>query len=68
MKEFSQLTGREYEIEDSVTIVNPKQYGLYIKHNLNPIDLFWSKDRLVMVFNKFESKRLYEKWCKHELD
>lgn len=57
----------EYEIEETVRIVNTKQAGMYVKHNIPLIDMFWSKDSLVFVFNREQSKKAYELWCKHEL-
>ena len=48
---------REYEIEDTVRIVNTKQAGMYIKHNIP----------LVFVFNREDTKKAYELWCRHEL-
>lgn len=67
MKEYSDIFHTEYELEDTVRIVNTKQAGLYIKHSVPLIDLFWSKDSLVFVFNRKESKEAYELWCRHEL-
>ncbi|MBU9728943.1 hypothetical protein [Diplocloster modestus] len=58
---------REYEIEDTVRIVNTKQAGMYIKHNIPLVDLFWSRDTLVFVFNREDTKEAYELWCRHEL-
>lgn len=57
----------EYEIEETVRIVNTKQAGMYVKHNIPLVDMFWSKDSLVFVFNREQSKKAYELWCKHEL-
>lgn len=67
MKEYSELFKKEYEIEDTVRIVNTRQAGLYIKHNILPVDLFWSKNYLVFVFDKLQSRTAYELWCRHEL-
>ena len=67
IKEYSELFHREYEIEDTVRIVNTKQAGLYVKHNVPLVDLFWSKDTLVFVFDREQSKEAYNLWCKHEL-
>ena len=58
---------REYEIEDTVRIVNTKQAGMYIKYNIPLVDLFWSRDTLVFVFNREDTKEAYELWCRHEL-
>lgn len=57
----------EYEIEETVRIVNTKQAGMYVKHNIPLVDMFWSKDSLVFVFNREQSKKAYELWCNHKL-
>ena len=67
-KEYSEMFRREYEIEDTVCIVNTKQAGMYIKHNIPLVDLFWSRDTLVFVFNREDTKEAYELWCRHELN
>lgn len=67
MKEYSEIFGQEYEIEDTVRIVNTKQAGMYIKHNIPLVDLFWSRDTLVFVFQREASRKAYELWCRHEL-
>lgn len=61
------MFNREYENEDIVRIVNTRQAGLYIKNNISLVDLFWSKDTLVFVFDREQSKNAYDLWCKHEL-
>lgn len=48
-------------------IVNTRQAGLYIKNNIPLVDLFWSKNALVFVFNRKECKEAYDLWCKREL-
>lgn len=67
IKEYSEQFNREYEIEDTVRIVNTRQAGLYIKHNIPLVDIFWSRDTLVFVFDREASREVYEKWCNHEL-
>ena len=68
IKEYSEMFKKEYEIEDTVRIVNTRQAGLYVKNNIPLIDLFWSRDTLVFVFDKEKSKIAYDLWCKHELN
>lgn len=68
IKEFSDVFLKEYDIEDTVKIVNTKQAGLYVKNHVPLIDLFWSKDTLVFVFDREQSKFAYDLWCKHELN
>ena len=67
IKEYSDIFHTEYEIEDTVRIVNTKQAGLYIKHHIPLADLFWSRDSLVFVFDRKDSQEVYEAWCRHEL-
>ena len=58
IKEYSDIFHQEYEIEDTVRIINTKQAGLYIKNNIPLIDIFWSRDNLVFVFDKKASKNV----------
>ena len=67
IKEFSDVFHKEYDVEDTVKIVNTRQAGLYVKHNVPLIDLFWSIDTLVFVFDREQSKIAYDLWCKHQL-
>ena len=67
MIKHSELTNMNYQIEKTVKIVNTRQAGLYIKHKIPLVDLFWSKNALVFVFNREESKEVYDLWCKREL-
>lgn len=64
----SEIFNKDYEIENVVHIVNTKQAGLYIKHNVPLVDLFWSKDTLCFVFDKELSRHAYDLWCRHELN
>lgn len=68
IKEYSEMFKREYEIEDTIRIVNTRQAGLYVKNNIPLVDLFWSRDTLVFVFDREQSKKAYDLWCKHELN
>lgn len=73
MKVQSNLQPKDYLPEEVCRIVNPKQYLLYIKHELYPIDVYTSVDEktgndiIVMIFDRQESYPLYQKWCNHEL-
>lgn len=67
MRVYSKIFNNEYSTEDTVKIVNTRQAGLYIKNDIPLVDLFWSKNALVFVFNREESKRVYDLWCKREL-
>lgn len=47
--------------------MNTRQAGLYVKNNIPLVDLFWSRDTLVFVFDREKSKEAYDLWCKREL-
>ena len=36
--EISKLNGKPYHLKDVIRIENPKQYKLYIKHEVYPVD------------------------------
>ena len=67
------LKPRNYSIHEVVRIVNPKQYLLYIKNRVYPIDMYTSIDEdtdniiLAVVFLKEDTTDVYKKWCAHEL-
>lgn len=67
MRVYSEIFNNEYLTEDTIKIVNTRQAGLYIKNNIPLIDLFWSRDTLVFVFDREKSKYVYDLWCKREL-
>ena len=68
------LEPRDYAPHEVVRIVNPKQYLLYIKNDVYPIDMSASLDDksnnviLAMVFLKDDTTEVYKKWCNYELD
>lgn len=54
--------------EEVVMIKDKRQAIAYIKFGVKPIDVqVNSKDILIFVFKKSETKDLYIKWRKHEL-
>lgn len=57
-----------YTQQNACRIVDPKQYRLYMKHGLYPIDMYYSGDIIVMVFDRKESYPLYKKWCDRTLE
>lgn len=67
------LKPQDYDFHDVVRIVNPKQYLLYIKSGVYPIDIYTSIDEktnaaiLAMVFLKSDTTEVYKKWCNYEL-
>ena len=59
---------REYDPKDCIAIRDSWQQFLYIKHCAKPVDLFVdTQDNLVMIFDKKETKELYEKYRRYEL-
>lgn len=59
---------RAYDPEKSVAIRDRWQCFLYIKHGARPLDIYVdSKENLVMIFDKENTKELYLKYRKYEL-
>lgn len=73
MKIKTNLKPTDYTPKEVVRIVNPKQYLLYIKNNVYPIDMFTSVDAatnniiLAMIFLKEDTAEVYKKWCNYDL-
>ena len=79
--EISKINGKKYLLKDVCRIKDPKQYKLYIKHDVYPIDMYTTtdviideitgeetlRDKLIMVFSRKESKDLYILWKRREL-
>lgn len=69
----SRLTGKHYNLfgDEIVRIVNMQQATAYISHDILPIDIYPSeKDGrkiLVFLFDREETREVYDLWCKHEL-
>lgn len=67
------LKPKDYRPQEVVRIVNPKQYLLYIKNGIYPVDLYASIDDktnnviLAMVFLKSDTAEVYQKWCNYDL-
>lgn len=68
MKVESSLTGKCYETNECVFIVNPLQVYKYIVNDAFPIDIKAGEDnKLVYVYNRSDTRKLYDAWCKREL-
>lgn len=73
MVETNLKEARDYLPHEVVRIVNPKQYLLYVKSGVYPIDVYTSIDDktdkaiLAMVFLKEDTSDVYRKWCNYEL-
>ena len=74
MKIQTNLKPKDYTSREVVRIVNPKQYLLYIKNGIYPIDIYTSVDDkssnsiLVMIFLKEDTTEVYQKWCNYDLE
>lgn len=74
MKIKTNLKSTDYYLKDVVRIVNPKQYLLYIKNGVYPIDMQTTVDDktnniiLAMIFLKNDTTEVYKKWCNYELE
>lgn len=55
------------EMVEFVEIVNVKQAHLYIKNGLNPVSVYWGKDRVVYLFDKVKSQPLFDLWREYKL-
>lgn len=68
----SVLTGRMYSNDETLRIVNIAQATFYMQNGLLPVDIYPSKDFktgkdiLVFIFNRADSKPLFDQWCKQE--
>lgn len=62
----SKITGEMYEEDDGIKIPNPLQAFKYWINGVHPIDVIYT-DRMVLVFNRKQTKNVFDKWCKREL-
>lgn len=56
-----------YSADNACRIIDPKQNRLYMKHGLYPIDMYYSGDVIVYVYDKKSSYECYQKWCDRTL-
>ena len=61
------ITGEPYDPIKCVRIADRYQMFLYVKHGVFPKDIYVENNNMVMVFDKDETKELYEKWRRFEL-
>lgn len=68
LKVQSVVTGKCYETDECVFIVNPLQAYKYIFNNAVPLDILAGEDnKIVYVYNRKQTHDLYDRWCKREL-
>lgn len=70
----SNFTGKTYDPNKSIRIINMQQLAAYMANGIELLDLYASRDYttnkpiLVGIVDREESKELYDLWCKHELN
>ena len=68
MKVQSMVTGKCYETDECIFIVNPLQAYKYLLNDAVPLDILAGEDnRIVYVYNRKRTRDLYDRWCKREL-
>lgn len=66
-------SGKLYNASDAIRIIDPYQSCCYWINGVEPLDIYPSRNHetnkpvLVFVFNRAETKDVFDKWCKHEL-
>ena len=70
---ISRITGKKYNVFETVRIVNMTQAMSYIEHDALPVDITIGKNietnkkNLVFYFLKNDTKDMYEQWCNYTL-
>ena len=69
----SKLRNVEYNASEAIRILDPFQAALYWNHDVEPLDIYPSRDfkaqkaLIVFVFRRSETKEVFDLWCKREL-
>ena len=70
----SNFTGKMYDPNNSVRIINMQQLAAYMANGVELLDIYISKDYktnkpiLVGIVDKEDSYESYKLWCDHKLD
>lgn len=67
VRTHSKVTDRVYITDDMVYLVNPVQIAKYLKHGATLYDLLENDGKLVAVFSRRETRKLYEQWQNREI-
>lgn len=68
LKVQSMVTGKCYETDECVFIVNPLQVYKYLINGAVPLDIIAGEDnKIVYAYNRASTHKLYDAWCKREL-
>lgn len=69
MKVISELTGFEYETDDTIPYGNATQSAQYWNWGVKPVDMYaTNENRFIFVFKKEDHKRLIGKWNSQRQD
>ncbi|MBU5332106.1 hypothetical protein KQI61_07830 [Anaerocolumna aminovalerica] len=64
----SVVTGKTYDTNDGILILNITQITKYLSNGVEVLDIFADKDgKLVFIFDKKSSKNAYKLWLEHKL-
>ena len=62
------VTGKYYDPKECVFIINQLQVYKYIDNEAYPLDVIAGEDnKLVFVYDRAKTYKLYDLWCKREL-
>ena len=70
----SNLKNIEYTEKEVIRIYNRDQQTFYIDYGIYPIDMYTSyapknnRKIIVMIFNRNDTKEVYQKWCNYEIN
>ena len=71
MKTTSGITGTTYEPDECVFIPNMLQNFKYLSYGAELLDIIpdnrFDQNKILFVWNREDTKHLYDAWCKHEL-
>ena len=71
---FSETTGKSYDTNSVVILVNMTQLAAYMANGVELLDIYASRDFktnkpiLVGIVDRKASQKYYDLWCKHELN
>ena len=68
---MSTVTGKKYNVFETIKILNIYQAIFYMENDIYPVDIMISEDRkinrkcLVFYFIRTETKEVFDRWCKN---
>lgn len=71
---MSETTGKSYDTNSVVRLVNMQQLAAYMANGVELLDIYSSRDFktnkpiLVGIVDRKASQKCYDLWCKHELN